>query len=105
MPRGDRTGPWGAGPRTGRGLGFCSGYDMPGFASPAPWGGRGRGYARSGGYGWRNWYYATGMHGSMRAGYTPMPPEQEVGDLKAQADALKKHLEAIQQRIKEFDKD
>ncbi|MCF7946089.1 MAG: DUF5320 domain-containing protein, partial [Spirochaetia bacterium] len=27
MPRGDRTGPDGMGPRTGRALGYCSGYD------------------------------------------------------------------------------
>ncbi len=32
MPRGDRTGPRGQGPRTGRGLGYCEGYDGPGCA-------------------------------------------------------------------------
>lgn len=31
MPRGDRTGPSGEGPMTGRGLGLCSGSDTPGF--------------------------------------------------------------------------
>ncbi|MGQ9681473.1 MAG: DUF5320 domain-containing protein [Anaerolineae bacterium] len=30
MPRGDGTGPAGMGPRTGRGLGPCSGYPTPG---------------------------------------------------------------------------
>ncbi|HHY81012.1 MAG TPA: DUF5320 domain-containing protein, partial [Thermoanaerobacter sp.] len=30
MPRGDGTGPMGLGPRTGRGLGYCSGYNVPG---------------------------------------------------------------------------
>lgn len=30
MPNGDRTGPDGRGPRTGRGMGFCSGNDSPG---------------------------------------------------------------------------
>jgi len=34
MPRGDRTGPNGAGPMTGRGMGFCSGNDRPGFMEP-----------------------------------------------------------------------
>ncbi len=33
MPGGDRTGPLGRGPRTGRGLGYCSGSDRPGFMS------------------------------------------------------------------------
>lgn len=31
MPRGDRTGPDGQGPRTGRGMGFCNGFNIPGF--------------------------------------------------------------------------
>ena len=31
MPRGDRTGPMGMGPMTGRGAGYCAGYDVPGF--------------------------------------------------------------------------
>jgi hypothetical protein len=29
MPRGDRTGPEGYGPRTGRGMGYCSGSNAP----------------------------------------------------------------------------
>lgn len=31
MPRGDRIGPMGMGPMTGRGAGYCAGYDAPGF--------------------------------------------------------------------------
>ena len=31
MPRGDGTGPNGKGPRTGRGLGYCAGYEHPGY--------------------------------------------------------------------------
>ncbi|MBN1289121.1 MAG: DUF5320 domain-containing protein [Actinobacteria bacterium] len=31
MPGGDRTGPSGMGPLTGRGAGYCSGSDAPGF--------------------------------------------------------------------------
>jgi hypothetical protein len=31
MPQGDRTGPMGQGPRTGRAFGFCSGYDNQGL--------------------------------------------------------------------------
>lgn len=55
MPRGDKTGPEGAGPMTGRGSGYCAGYSVPGYANPTGgcgrgWGrGRGRGYGR----GWR----------------------------------------------------
>ncbi len=31
MPQGDRTGPNGQGPMTGRKMGFCTGFNMPGF--------------------------------------------------------------------------
>jgi len=43
MPRGDRTGSMGQGPVTGRGLGFCAGFDSPGYTKGAG-GGMGRGY-------------------------------------------------------------
>jgi len=85
----------GAGPRTGRGLGYCSGYNTPGFANQMPnfRGGYGFG-GRGGGRGWRNRYYATGV-----PGWVSPTPEQEVADLKAQADWLRGQLEAIQKRI------
>lgn len=34
MPRGDRTGPYGEGSRTGRGLGYCTGHQNPGYTKP-----------------------------------------------------------------------
>lgn len=43
MPGGDRTGPMGLGPMTGRAAGICAGYQNPGFANPIPGFGRGRG--------------------------------------------------------------
>ncbi len=52
MPRGDRTGPMGQGPRSGRGLGFCNGYDVAGFQNGSTGqvrgfgGGMGRGFRR-----------------------------------------------------------
>ena len=33
MPRGNHYGPMGFGPMSGRGMGFCAGYDMPGYAA------------------------------------------------------------------------
>ena len=38
MPRGDRTGPAGMGPMTGRAAGYCAGYSTPGYMNP--YGGR-----------------------------------------------------------------
>ena len=34
MPWGDRTGPAGAGPMTGKGAGFCAGNSVPGSTTP-----------------------------------------------------------------------
>ena len=34
MPGGDGTGPNGQGSMTGRGAGYCTGYERPGFANP-----------------------------------------------------------------------
>ena len=34
MPRGDRTGPAGMGPMTGRAAGFCAGFPVPGYINP-----------------------------------------------------------------------
>ncbi len=49
MPYGDHTGPLGKGPKTGRGLGYCSGNDRPGAEVNAERGfgrGLGRGMGR-----------------------------------------------------------
>jgi hypothetical protein len=56
MPRGDRTGPMGMGPMTGRAAGLCAGYPGPGYMYPygggrLPYRGFGRGRGR--GTGWR----------------------------------------------------
>lgn len=34
MPGGDRTGPTGMGPMTGRSAGYCAGYGVPGYLNP-----------------------------------------------------------------------
>lgn len=54
MPRGDRTGPWGRGPMTGRSAGYCAGFPDPGYMNPVGGGpGRGGGRGRGRGMGWR----------------------------------------------------
>jgi len=114
MPRGDRTGPMGMGPMTGRGLGLCSGSEAPGYANPAPGrgfgmgGGRGRGMGGGGGRGRRNMFYATGQPGWMRFGAYPAPyqnpdPEMEKQGLRNQAEALQSQLNMIKQRLDEID--
>ncbi|MDY6825962.1 MAG: DUF5320 domain-containing protein [Bacillota bacterium] len=76
MPGFDGTGPYGGGPMTGRGFGYCAvpvqqaGYNIPtyGYAPYRPYGrprfslgfgrglGRGRGPGGLGGRGWRRWW-------------------------------------------------
>jgi hypothetical protein len=51
MPGGNRTGPMGMGPKTGRGAGYCSGYDAPGYVNAGPGRGAGFGYGRGRGRG------------------------------------------------------
>jgi hypothetical protein len=101
MPRGDRSGPMGAGPRTGRGAGWCSGNEPPGYAAGARRFGWGRGN-RGGGRGWRNMFYATGIPGWARGGALP-PAREEAGndltELRTQAAWLSQQLDAIRRRI------
>ena len=118
MPRGDGTGPRGLGRMTGRGAGFCAGYEMPGFANSAYGRGLGAGSGRGagffgGGHGWRHCFYATGLPGWMRFGGCGYPgfaasalkpaPEMEKQALKFQADALEAELELIKQRLGELE--
>ena len=128
MPGGDRTGPMGAGPMTGRGAGFCAGYDVPGYMNPVFGrgfgGGRGRGLGRGsgmgGGRGWRHQYYATGVPGWARGyGYSnpvaspvfDMPAStstvqaEELAYLKEQARYFKGALEDIEKRVNELQRE
>ncbi|MBN1232668.1 MAG: DUF5320 domain-containing protein [Candidatus Coatesbacteria bacterium] len=123
MPRGDRTGPTGLGPMTGRAAGYCSGFSTPGFMNPVSNRGalgRGRGFS-FGGRGYRHMYNAFGTPGwyRMSMGYpafagqvnpypnpygTELNQKQEAEILKNQAEILKKELEDIQNRIETLEK-
>jgi hypothetical protein len=111
MPFGDRTGPAGLGPMSGRGAGFCGGYGVPGTMNPAPgrgFGGRGRG----GGRGWRNCFHATGLTGWQRTSGWPVAGaprvsaptrEQEIAALKAQAEQFESALGDIRKRLEDLE--
>lgn len=119
MPSGDRTGPLGSGPMTGRGLGICAGYGVPGYANNfigfgrGRGGGFGRGLGMGGGRGWRHQYYATGLPGWARgcapayppsAGYPDVTAEAELANLQKQAQYLKDTLREIEERLSELQK-
>jgi len=117
LPRGNRTGPLGLGPRTGRGLGYCSGYTTPGFTKN--FGYFGRGFGR--GFGMRYPYYSpVQFYPSLRT--YPLPPtypattpyelitqyiapqaiskEEKIELLEAQKEILGKQLSALSEEIK-----
>ena len=120
MPGGDRTGPAGMGPMTGRAAGLCAGYPVPGYMNPV--GGRGY-WGRGGGRGWRHQYYATGLPGWARTGmgyaawggpvqpfapqagkFAPsMTAEQELDALKKQAEFFQDELGQINKRIDQLE--
>jgi len=118
MPRGDKTGPDGAGPRTGRASGYCAGYSVPGYMNPCR--GYGRGWGRGFGRGWgrgfgRGWYVYPPpaiVQPAYPPAYQPITqqqtPEQEVTalqnyhkDLVAEKADLEKEMDDIKARIEE----
>jgi hypothetical protein len=108
MPRGDRTGPIGMGPMTGRRMGFCAGYSYPGFMFGGPGYGMGRGMGAGRGFGRglglgrnRGWRY--GGYGGVW-GYPPQSftQEDEVAYLENQAKEIKEDLNQIKTRLNEL---
>jgi len=117
MPGGDRTGPAGMGPMTGRAAGFCAGFGVPGYANPVGgrgygmgWG-RGRGMGRGRGFGWGRAGYGVPAYGGAvnpyvygGAPFTPtVAPQQELDSLKGQAEYLEDSLDGIKKRIEELE--
>jgi hypothetical protein len=120
MPGGDRTGPMGFGPMTGRAAGLCAGYPTPGYMNPGPgrgmaWGrgggwGYGRGYGRGFGRGWGRGYYpfAPAPAYPLAAPYPapePVSATDELKHLKAQADYYAEILEDLKKRMSELEKE
>jgi hypothetical protein len=106
MPRGDKTGPEGQGPMTGRGIGYCSGYPNPGFVNNffgRGISGRDRIFGRGMGAGFRGGRGAfTGYYHHGISSYPAFSKKDELNILEVQAKNLKKELEEIQNRISEL---
>lgn len=104
MPGGDRTGPLGEGPMTGKGFGYCGGFDDPGYGYTRPFFGRGFGFGRGRGRGMRR-----GMGFGQRRGApvylydAPYSRENEAEMLRQQAKQLEDSLEQINQRLTQME--
>ena len=105
MPYGNKTGPAGYGPRTGRGLGFCNDYDAPGFANrfSGMGFGRGRGFGNNfrGGGGRIS---GQGFPGFRNQAFEENIPFDEKGFLNNEIEVLKKTLDTMKKRLEEIDK-
>jgi len=124
LPGGNRNGPAGMGPRTGRGLGYCTGYNTPGFAN-APGMGLGRGWGGGRGYGrglaWRRGRGGGGGAGLYAPQYPPyagnapiynplatgipnMSPENQLNMLKQEKEYLESEMKGISNILEEISK-
>lgn len=86
MPKFDKTGPMGMGPKTGRGMGPCGGGAGDGSGL-----GRGRGFGRT----MCGWFYRQ---------YQAMPESEKKEVLKSEIEDLKQELEMAQGELKELEK-
>jgi hypothetical protein len=120
MPRGDRTGPSGLGPRTGRAAGYCAGYPVPGFMNPVPGFGRGfgfgRGWGRGRGRGFRRgcWTYPPVYPYAYPPAYAYPPhtypaapsqqsPEDELAALEDYKKEIEEERASIEQEISDLE--
>lgn len=84
MPGGNGTGPMGAGPMTGRGLGRCAGF------------GRGRGT------GFRNRFWARGGNFAQFQPAAVMTKEQQLQSLRQDAEILETDLKEVKSQIEQL---
>jgi len=92
MPQGDRTGPNGQGSMTGRGRGFCAGFNAPGFMNS--------GFGRGRGFRWR----ARAIQPIPLQQVQPavITEKQEKQFLEQDLVALKEEMKEIEKRLKEL---
>ena len=100
MPQGDRTGPNGQGPMTGRGAGYCAGFAAPGFMNA----GFGRGFGR--GMGFRRGFGRRRMIIMPQPQIMPQEVEltktEEKKILESDLTDLKTEIKEIEKRLKEL---
>jgi len=98
MPRGDRTGPNGQGPMTGRRMGYCAGNNAPGYTEQGF--GRGQGIGRGFGRGFgrrANWNYETPI---VQTQYKEPTKEEVLKELEAEKADIEKTIKELKKEKK-----
>ena len=100
MPRGDGTGPFGNGPRSGRGQGFCAGSNRAGIASAGQGRGMGRGLGLGGGRNGRRMQHRNQFIAAQASDFFGADASMsEIELLRQQAESLTSASAEIQARI------
>ena len=114
MPGGDRTGPSGMGPVTGRGAGYCASYPVPGYANFIPGQGLGFGFGRGFGRGrgsrsnrlnygpFEGYAYQAGRY-YQDTNAPELTAQQEAEMLKKEAKLMQEEVSSINQRISQLE--
>jgi len=115
MPRGDRRGPEGLGPMTGRGAGFCEGAAAPGFMNYGTAGGFGAGRNYGGRFAGAGFGRGIGRGPGRGNGRGFMPyygaatqdvsPESEKGFIENEVTYLKNQLKSLEGRLSDMKDD
>ncbi len=99
MPRGDRTGPAGAGAMTGRGMGYCVGNNTPGYMNQCFGRFSGRGFGR--GFGARRGFGSGWTTPQEMIQTNQEPTKKEIlSNLKAQREEIDKTIKELSQKNK-----
>jgi len=94
MPRGDRTGPSGSGPKTGRALGYCVGNETAGFQES-----RGQGFGNA--YGLRRGFgNGQGFGRGYGQGRKSFAEVSEKTLVQNEINILKDQLSSLEERLK-----
>jgi len=94
MPSGDGTGPAGMGPMTGRGRGFCAGFNVPGYMNPGFRRGFGRGFGRG--------FRAQAFYPQMISQPQVITEVEEKKLLQEDLELMEQEMQEIKKRLKEL---
>jgi len=101
MPGGDRTGPAGEGPKTGRRMGYCVGNEHPGFVNLYSNWGKGYGRGFRGGFGHGRGFGFGFRRGDKNSYHESILNVSEKTMIENEIRILKDHLSSLEKQLSE----